>query len=205
MLQVCIIEDDDRIRDTLQLFLESYPDMQVICACPSADVFLRNSGLQAIPDVILLDINLPGTSGVDAIPGILDRYPDVKIIMNSVNTDDDSIFRSLKNGAYGYLTKDTPLPKMYEALKDTTQGSPLTPAIAHRIVQYFARQKKITDQLSPREREIVESIMDGLSYKMIADKYFISIDTVRTHIARIYRKLNINSKGELMAAFGGFS
>jgi len=205
VLNIAIIEDDFVIKDTLVSYLGSEPEFEKVCAYESVEKFTNNfeSDFQSVkPSIILLDINLPGLDGIRAIPVLRSLIPTVEIIMNSVLQDSNSIFRSLQSGASGYIDKETSLEKIKEAIIALSQGgSPMSPAIARKIVEYFSPGKKFNEELSSREKEIAHGIIDGLSYKLVADRIGISIDTVRKHIKSIYKKLQINSKGELIAKF----
>lgn len=202
MIHLGIIEDDEGIRETLIASLQNEKEFDKIIGAPSVEDFFFILEKGPEPDIILLDINLPGMSGIEAIPKLKQRLPEVSIIMNSVMSDHNSIFYSLCAGASGYIDKETSLEKIKEAIIVMSNGgSPMTPSIARKVVEYFNPQKKFTEDLTAREREIVEAIVSGLSYKLTADKLKISLDTVRKHINRIYRKLQINNKGELIARF----
>jgi DNA-binding NarL/FixJ family response regulator len=152
------------------------------------------------PSSILLDIQLPGMSGIAGIPLIRESLPDVNIIMLTTFEDSEKIFAALVAGACTYLSKQTTLAKIKEAvLTVSNPGSYMSSSIASKVVEHFApKPKKDHPILTERQQEIVDGIEDGLSYKMIADRLEISIDTVRTHIMHIYRELNINSKGVLI-------
>jgi DNA-binding NarL/FixJ family response regulator len=151
---------------------------------------------------VVLDINLPGMSGIEGIRHIREMLRKAEIMMMSVMDDSQSVFNSLCAGAAGYVDKETPLEKIKEYIVSLSQGgSPITPAIARKVVEFFKPDKKFKEDLTPREKDIIQGIVDGLSYKLIADRLGISHDTVRKHILSTYRKLQINSKGELLARY----
>jgi DNA-binding NarL/FixJ family response regulator len=202
MINLILIEDDLKIQDALKTYFDYQPDFDMLEMYTSAEDFEKSTKLTNTPDVVILDINLPKKSGIELIGHIKKLYPETHLLMLSINNDNESVFKSLQAGADGYLWKATPLDKIKEAITDLNLGgSPITPTIARKIVDYFNTQKNITESLTEREQIVVEAIVDGLSYKLIADKMFISLDTVRKHIKNIYRKLHINSKGELIAKY----
>lgn len=150
-------------------------------------------------DIVLLDVSMPGMSGLEAIEKILIRYPEVSIVMNTIRDDDDTIFEALQKGAIGYMVKHATNSSLTEVLRTVGSGGAyMTPVIARKVLDSFLLKKPSRQEaLNEREQQVVESILDGLSYKLIGDRMGVSINTVRKYIKRIYRKLNINSKGEL--------
>ena len=147
---------------------------------------------------ILLDIVIPEMNGLEAIDLILKKYPDVAIIMNTIKNDTDTIFSALKKGALGYIDKQSVGVNLEEVLRTVAEGGAyMTPGIARKIFNSFQEPRNHFEKLTDRERDVTNGILEGLSYKMIASKYDISIDTVRMNIKSIYKKLKINSKGEL--------
>ncbi|MEO0895670.1 MAG: response regulator transcription factor [Bacteroidota bacterium] len=200
-IELAIIEDDKVIRNSLEAFLNACPGISVVSISESVETFLEESSQSAKADisVILLDIGLPGMSGLEGIKPIRKLLPEVNIVMLTTYEEEDKIFKALCAGAVSYLSKRTPLPKIQEAVMTIHRGgSYMSPSIARKVVEYFRPKQKTESKLTPRQEEIVQGIMDGLSYKLIADKLMISIDTVRDHIKKIYKSLNINSKAELM-------
>jgi DNA-binding NarL/FixJ family response regulator len=150
-------------------------------------------------DIILLDIAMPQMSGLDAIQPILKKLPDASIIIHTIRDDDETIFEALKRGAVGYLDKQFAGVNLGEVLNTIAGGGAyMTPRIARRIAESFqAKKGNNFEVLSAGEKNVVNGILEGLSYKMIAERNDVTINTVRMHVKRIYRKLNINSKGEL--------
>jgi DNA-binding NarL/FixJ family response regulator len=150
-------------------------------------------------DIVLLDVSMPGMNGLEAIEPILKKYPDVSIIMNTVRNDHETIFEAMKKGAVGYVVKHDASIALEEVLETVAAGGAfMTPMIARRVLESFTTKKNpVEESLTEREYQMVEDILEGLSYKMIADRYELSINTIRKHLKKIYRKLNINSKGEL--------
>lgn len=201
MIHVILIEDDFKISKALQQYIGFQPDFNLLASYFSAEEFEQNPSLQA-PNVVILDINLPQKSGIELIPFLKLKYPLAAILMLSVNNDNESVFKSLQAGADGYLGKETPLEKIKDAIVDLNKGgSPITPAIARKVFDYFNSKHSFTEELNDREKQVVNGIVQGLSYKLVAAEMSVSIDTVRKYIKSIYRKLHINSKGELMAKY----
>jgi DNA-binding NarL/FixJ family response regulator len=202
-IQLAIIEDDKIIFESLESFLGAHPAIQISLSAGSVEDFLQKAeNAVRLPkiDVMLLDIGLPGMSGIEGLRHIRQKYPDTDIIMLTTFEEEDKIFKSLCSGACSYISKRTPLTTIQEAIFTVHRGgSFMSPSIARKIAQHFmpkARQE--TDVLSVRQKQIVEGLVDGLSYKLIADKLSISIDTVRDHIKKIYRALEVNSKAEII-------
>lgn len=200
MLKIGIIEDDLVIREGLRRYLSV--DFENVIAAESVEEFLpelkdKNKDF----DIILTDIELPGMNGIEGIKHIKKISPTTDILMLTVYNDSDRIFKSLCAGAIGYLLKNTPLPEIKEAIVNTHKkgGAPMSPTIARKVIEHFQPKRPVKSVLTPREREIVDAIVEGLSYKMIGNKLFISIETVRQHIKNIYRKLHVNSKAEVIA------
>lgn len=201
MIQLILIEDDANIQQALSFYFSSQEEFVLLASYKDGTEY-RSKMINEQPDVAIVDINLPGESGIDLIPQIKKDYPNVSILMLSVNNDNESVFRSLQNGADGYLGKETPLDKIKEAILDLSKGgSPITPAIARKVFDFFNSRTTLTEGLNDREVQVVNGIVEGLSYKLVADRMGVSIDTVRKYIKSIYRKLHINSKGELIAKF----
>lgn len=201
-IQVALVEDDPTVRISLQTFLTGCPGLSVSLHAGSVEEFLeeveKTEGRNPI-DVLLLDIGLPGMSGLEGIKPIRRLLPETNIVMLTTFEEEDKIFKALCSGAVAYLSKRSALPTIQEAITIIYRGgSYMSPSIARKVVEYFAPKKRVSAQLTARQQEIVQAIMEGLSYKLIADKLMISIDTVRDHIKKIYKTLNINSKSELM-------
>lgn len=202
MISVAIVEDDFEFASILKDFLLNDTKFVDVNVYESVEKFLVRVEEGYCPHVVLQDINLGGMSGIEAISIYKKKIPQSKILMNSVLLDSESVFGAICAGALGYIEKGANMEKVKEAIVNLHQGgSPMSPSIARHVINFFNPVKKFEEDLSPREQEIVQAILDGLSYKMIGEKYCISLDTVRTHISRIYRKLHINSKGELIAKF----
>lgn len=208
MITVAIVEDNPDIREGLKKFLRSREAFICSIVAGSAEAFFEQLDPEHPPQVVLMDIGLPGMSGLDGIKLLKERAPETLIIMLSVFDDAERIFQALCNGATGYLLKGTPLPQIQDSILSVVDGgSPMSPQIARKVVEFFNRRQDLKttvakpgeSQLSTREKEVVEGLVDGLSYKMIADRMDISIDTVRGYIKRIYGKLQVNSKIEVVS------
>jgi DNA-binding NarL/FixJ family response regulator len=199
-IQLIIIEDDAVIQESLMDFFDATAGFNCAMISSSVEEFTKSFGqLKIIPDVLLLDINLPGMSGIEGIPILLNELPGLDIIMLTTFEDNDSIFKALSAGACSYLSKRTPLKKIKEAVEIVYQGgSYMSPSIARKIANHFNPNTSEKSVLTPRQKEIVAEIVDGKSYKMIADSLFVSIDTVRSHIKNIYKTLEINCKAQLI-------
>lgn len=198
---VVIIEDVEDIRINLKEFLEHQEQIGSVQDFGSMEEFFEKGALKNPPDVILNDIGLPGMNGIDGIKAIRGLFPDTDIIMLTVFSDNEKIFSSICAGATGYALKGTPMPEIYNAiLQIKSGGSFMSPSIARKVMNFFIPEKKYkTEGLTPKEKQIVETLTEGLSYKLIADKLNISMDTVRFHIKNIYRKLHVNSKSEVIS------
>lgn len=199
-IRLAIIEDERVIQESLNSFFETVPRVDCFVISASVEEFLKKTTSEELQlDVLLLDINLAGMSGLEGIPLLLNAFPTLDIIMLTTFDDTESIFKALCAGACSYLSKKTPLKKIQEAIEVVSEGgSYMSPSIARKIVNHYAPKPVQESLLSPRENEVVKEIVAGKSYQMIADNLFVSINTVRTHIKNIYKTLNINSKAELI-------
>ncbi|HEY9009178.1 response regulator transcription factor [Ohtaekwangia sp.] len=204
MILIGIIEDDEEIRKGVQTFLNRQENFACEYSYGSVEEFLKNITSVNIPNVLIMDLGLPGMSGIEGIKLIKEKYSDVDIIVFSVYNDSRRIFDSLCAGATGYLLKNTPLEEIKEGIELLSKGgSPMSPQIARKVIEHFsqsnAKKKEPQSPLSAKEKEIVIGLVDGLSYKLIADRMDISIETVRFHIKNIYRKLHVHGKAEVIS------
>ncbi|TYB80359.1 response regulator transcription factor [Bizionia saleffrena] len=199
-ISLAIIEDDVLIQESLEDFFSAQTNIECLQIASSVEQYLKDfDALIKVPNIILLDINLLGMSGIDGIPLLLNELPKTNIIMLTTFEDNDSIYKALCAGACSYLSKKTSLKKILEAIEIVNNGgSYMSPSIARKIVNRFTPKHNQSNLLTPRQKEIVTGIVDGKSYKMIANDLFVSIDTVRTHIKNIYKALEIHSKAELI-------
>lgn len=213
-IRVAIVEDDEFIRHSLAELLAVTTGFE--CVGQFADAESALAGLGACdPQVVLVDIQLPGISGVACVRQCKPALPKVQFVMHTVYEDDQAVFDALAAGATGYLLKRTPHEKLLEAIREVRQGgSPMSGHIARLVVQAFqARQQPAATaenksgeapwKLSPRELEILQALTRGYRYKEIADQCGISVETVRTHLRRIYEKLHVTSRTEAVVRFLG--
>ncbi len=201
MISVAIVEDDDVIREGVREYLDSQENMICTAAKSSVERFLAVLNKETRPDVILMDIGLPGMSGISGMKLITEKYPEISVIMFTVYNDSHRIFESLCAGASGYLLKNTSFSEMKEAIEIIhAGGSTMSPPIARKVMEHFhaGRKHRVTSPLTDKEKEIVQGLVDGLSYKMIANSASISIETVRTHIKNIYKKLHVHCKADVI-------
>ena len=199
MKTVIIIEDNTIVAEILRRQINSSGDYLCENYFTNPLEFLRSD---ENPDIVILDIMMPEMNGVDAIDKILKKCPRVSVVMNSEIDDSDTIYQIMQKGAVGFIDKQSFNNDIFKVLKSIENGGAyMPPKVAKKVMEFFSSPKKVLEPLSEREHEIANTILDGLSYKMIAEKMFISLDTVRSHIKNIYKKLNINSKTELFNVF----
>jgi DNA-binding NarL/FixJ family response regulator len=203
-IKVSIIEDDDWIRENLAAQISHTGGFQCSGCYRNAEEALSQIP-RSIPDVILMDINLPRMSGIECVRKLKPLIPSAQILMLTVYEDSEKIFNSLLAGASGYLLKRTPQAEIFEAISEVHRGnSPMSGHIARKVVQYFNQRGSAEteiEKLSKREREVLEHLSQGIPYKEIADVLTLSIDTVRMHIKGIYGKLHVHSRGEAVAKY----
>ncbi len=202
MIKVGLIEDDDLVRNELVQILKTSTELEPVSWSESAENFLNYCPSEI--DYILLDIGLPGISGIEAIPKLKTKIPNVAIVILSSFKDNEHIFNAFKAGAVGYVLKDSELSSIEKTLYDLHNGIPaLSPSIARRMIDYFSQNKVEVKnfQLTNKEKEVLRFLVNGLSYKLIADKLGISINGVRFHIKNIYSKLHIHSRPELLKMY----
>jgi DNA-binding NarL/FixJ family response regulator len=199
-IRVCLFEDNTQLRESLFNLIDASDGFVCVGSFANCDdVIQKISSVK--PEVILMDIELPGMNGIDAVGLIKEKFPDVKILMETIFEDDDKVFQSICNGAEGYILKNTPPEEILDAIKEIHEGgAPMTPAIALKVMRMFKQNlssnKDDSFNLSSREKEVLKCLVEGMSYKLIAANCFISIDTVHGHIKNIYKKLQVHSKSE---------
>jgi DNA-binding NarL/FixJ family response regulator len=202
-IKVVIFDDNDTRREGLQMMINLAGTMECIGCFPDCrDVLERIEGLQ--PNVVLMDIDMPYVNGLQGLTLLRDKYPDLKIIMQTVFEEDDKIFSCICAGADGYILKKTPPHELLKGIVDVMEGgAPMTPTVARQVLRLFNKNKssKSIDEfkLTERELEILEFLVKGMSYKMIAEKCHVSLPTISTHIRHIYEKLKVHSGTEAVA------
>jgi len=193
-ISLVIYEDNVRLRQSLELLLGSESGFVVTGAysdCNSVTEQMQELN----PQLVIMDIDMPGMNGIEGVRRIKSQFPDIKVVMYTVFDDDNRIFDCICNGANGYLLKNTSPLKLIQALQELSAGGvPMSPFVAQKVFQFFRNSKQSNESfnLTPREIEILEWLVRGNSYKMIADKSSISIDTVKKHLQNIYHKLHVN-------------
>jgi DNA-binding NarL/FixJ family response regulator len=198
MIAISIIEDQHEVRESLVACLDNEPGMRCVGAHISGE-----DGLQKIPgenpDIVLMDINLPGMNGIQCVARLKKRLPNIQVLMLTTYDDGDLIFDSLRAGANGYLLKNAPQAELVQAVQQVhAGGAPMSLQIARKVINHFHKTKPASelDNLSPRELELLRLLAKGHRYKEIADELSINIGTVRTHINHIYEKLHVSSRTE---------
>ncbi len=203
VIKVCMFDDSQSILDSFSILLSASTEVNLVATFNNADdVTKKVKSCKA--DVVIMDIDMPGTNGIQAVKNLRISMPEVLIIMFTVFEDDDKIFNSICAGANGYLLKKIEPQKIIDAIIEVGNGgAPMSPAIARRVMQKFQQTNFTTDTdeyaLTTREKEILKCLTNGLSYKMIAAECAISFETVRTHIRNIYNKLHVASMTEAVA------
>ncbi len=204
-MRIAIIEDDQRIRQGLHEYICEHTGFTCVLAEESVEDFLQKMHLVDPVDVILLDISLPGMSGIDGIRPIKKRWPKTAVIMLTIYSDTKHVFDSLKAGADGYLLKNTPMERIMEGMLQIKEaGAPMSPTIARKVIEFFnppKTRKRLRQSLTSRETDVLQGLAEGLTYQKVGDKYFISIETVRYHVKNIYSKLHVNSKVEAVTKY----
>jgi DNA-binding NarL/FixJ family response regulator len=192
--QLLIFEDNPRLRQSLELLLNDEENFSVAASFPDCDE-AEKMVEEYKADLVVMDIDMPGIGGVEGVKRIKQSHPEVKVIMHTMYDDDTRIFDSLCAGADGYLLKKTSPVQLVTALHEVMHGgAPMSPFVAQKVFQFFRQKENKQDEfnLTAREKEILELLVKGNSYKMIADKSFVSIDTVKKHLQNIYHKLHVN-------------
>lgn len=202
MIRVAIVEDNQVLAKSMEQLFEQTPDIRCVASIKNllnvVSIFQK-----AKPDIVIMDIGLPDISGIEGVRTLKNNFDHLLILMFTVFDDDDKIFEAIREGASGYLLKKSRPQEIIDAIRDLNQGgSPMSPSVARRVIQFFQAGPALKEddyQLTAREKEILFALVDGLSYKKIADKYYLSVHTIRKHISNIYEKLHVHSKSQAVA------
>lgn len=204
MIRLTVIEDDTYIRRNLLMYVDFQDDMEVISDHDSVEGFLNKIDSESNhPEVLILDIGLPGLSGLEGIVPIKARLPNLDIIMLTTYEEEEKIIQALRSGACSYLSKKTPLDQIMDTIRIVKNGgSYMSPSIARKLSEFLLHgTKPITQKLSRQQEKVMQGLVNGMSYKELAKDLEVSIDTVRTHIKRIYSILHVNSKSQAVSKY----
>jgi DNA-binding NarL/FixJ family response regulator len=203
-ITVCIVEDDLKLRETMRGFINLHPGFECPLVFSSGEEVLK-AILEPRPDVVLMDINLPGMSGIQCVNRLKHLMPEIQIMMLTVYENSNRIFEALAAGASGFLVKNTPPEKLLDAIRDVANGGgPMSSHIARKVIQSFqpaSNKMPIMETLTPREREILDLLSRGFAYKNMAAELGLSMGTIQTHISRIYKKLHVNCRTEAVIKY----
>ena len=200
-IRIVVFEDNHHLRDSLQLLINTSEEFICINAYPDTSDIIEKIGKDK-PHVIIMDIEMPGMNGIDSTQILKLKFPEIAVIIFTVFEDAEKIFQSLQAGGSGYLLKNTTSTQILQALMDVHKGgSALSPTVAKKLVNFFQNKSVSADtandyNLTAKERELLQHMANGKSYKMIAEAMMITIETVKTHVKNIYRKLHVNSSTE---------
>lgn len=202
MVKLMLYEDNPQLREGLTMLLNGTEGFEVVAAFKNCNNIEEE--VQAFqPDVILMDIDMPGTNGIEGLKRLRKVNTKAKVLMLTVFDDNKNVFEAIRSGANGYLLKKTPPTRLIEYISEANSGgAPMTSSIATQVLKMFSEmnaQQGEDYNLSEREKQVLQLLVNGYSYKMIASEMFIAIDTVRSHIKKIYEKLHVNSKSEAVA------
>jgi DNA-binding NarL/FixJ family response regulator len=198
-ITVSIVEDIPEVRKSIEKLLNESSDFVLLSSFGNAEEAEKNLPLH-LPDIVIMDINLPGKNGIECLVAVKDKCPGTQFMMYTIFEDDQKVFDALEAGASGYLLKKTPKEKVPEALKELYEGgSPMSTQIARKVIQAFQKNKIISEEeksLTKKEKEVLDLLAKGFLYKEIGDKLSIATNTVKQHIHRIYEKLHVTNKAE---------
>jgi DNA-binding NarL/FixJ family response regulator len=205
-VHIAIFDDNKNIRESISMLLKTVKEFQVVGSFSHVLDCVEDVA-QCRPDVVLMDIEMPGMTGIEAVQKLKKEFPHIQVLMQTVFEDDDRVFDSICAGASGYILKNHLNTRLVESIQELQfGGSPMSPSIARKVLNKMQSVQKIIKpeqapdyNLTPREKDVLACIVEGLSYKMIADKLFISYETVRSHVKKIYEKLHVASLTEVVA------
>lgn len=203
-IRVIAFDDNKDLRDMFRMLVDAQPDMVCVAVHPDLSQMMRDLDA-AKPDVIVMDIQMPGMNGIEGVKAIKARWPDARILMQTVFEDEDNVFQAIRAGASGYILKTAHVNDMMQAIRDVhAGGSAMTPAIAFKVLELFRanppeRIRPNDPGLSEREKSVLTLLVKGRSYKMIADELGISYHTVDSHIRKIYEKLHVHNNAEAVS------
>jgi DNA-binding NarL/FixJ family response regulator len=204
MIKVVVVEDNESIREGLKILIDGTEGYSCTNSYSDCETMLK-SIVKLGPDVLLMDLGLPGMGGIEGIKKVKTLIPDLTILVLTVYEENDRVFDALCAGASGYLVKKTPPSKLLDAIKEAYEGgAPMSSQIARKVIDFFQKKKPVIPGkevyiLTPREKEILSGLVEGHNFKSIADSLFISVETVRFHFRNIYKKLHVHSQSEAVA------
>lgn len=201
MIRIVIYDDNDQRRDSLKALFALTPGMTCVADFPDCS-HVEDDMHRLSPDIVLMDIEMPGVNGINAVTMIKSECPEIRVIMQTVFEDEEKIFAALQAGAEGYILKSAPAERITQCIRDVHAGGAyMTPSVALNVMQYFAEKTKQHESygMTPKEQEVLKLLSEGLSYKMVADRLGISFFTVNAHVKKIYDKLHVHSLSEAMA------
>lgn len=198
--RIVIFDDNIKRRESLEMLIDLSDDMICVGSFPDCSNVLNNID-KSEPDLVLMDIDMPNVNGIEGVTIIRTKYPHLKILMQTVFEDDEKLFACIRAGADGYILKKTQPLELLDAINEALEGgAPMTPSIARQVLRFVGstenKQKSEDFKLTARETEILSLLVQGLSYKMIASRCFVSLPTVNSHVQHIYEKLQVNSAVE---------
>lgn len=203
IISISIIEDNRYVRLGMESLIKSIPDFLLVGSFESCEKAFATSAIEE-SDVVLMDIGLPGMSGIEGVKYISKNYPDATVLMCTIHNDDQKIFDAICAGATGYLLKEISADELIKAIKESRSGgSPMSPNIARKVISFFQKSSfpntEKANKLTERELQVLKKMAEGKSYAMISNELFLSIDGVRYHIRHIYEKMHVNSRGAAVA------
>lgn len=203
MINICIVDDQKLILDTISSIIEQSSDINILATFSNGEAFIEEYNNYK-PDVTLMDIDLPGMSGIESIYTIKSSYPKAKFLVLTVFNDDEKVFKALKAGAGGYLLKKHSFDYLVENIRELNAGgAPMSPEIAKKVIEYFRNDNSsvILNKLTEKEKVVLQMLVDGFLYKEIADKLNVTIDAIKKHTHNIYEKLQVRTRSEAIKKY----